>query len=351
MQSNDGLLGNTQPTSASQAGTAPCSSATEQAAPLRVVRADGAGAGGAPSIPPGGSHSARSILSLIEAHRAEMIRLERRPNTLKDHCCGYDALLGMGDTVDAIGQDNFCALKERWVAEDRSASYMNRRIAGMKMVTHWAAKWGIGLLAEDPLTRLAKIEMPRVKKDKRTFSLEEARAILKASEGTDWHLPFILYFSTGIRKTALMLCEGRDFDSDSHILTVRVGEGNKVNHQDELPVGVKAAERIVARSDQAATDPLFPSLTGGFRSPREPHRALQRACDKAGVLRGGCHAMRRCCATEVARMHGSSVASLVLGHADGGKRTLAETHYIQATAEDAREAVEELEAMLLHERK
>jgi integrase len=215
----------------------------------------------------------------------------------------------------------------------------------MKLVTRWAASFEVNLLSSDPLNELRKIAVSRIKKQKRTFTLDEARAILKAAEDTEWHLPFIIYFSTGIRKMALILRVGADFDHETKLLTVRVGEGNKVSHEDSLPLG-EAATQALIRRDIAAGDPLFPSPKGGFYAEKEPYRALQSACKKAGVPRGGCHAMRRCAATEIARMKGTDISSLILGHLDG-KRTLAEAQYIQATADDARDAVQSMEEALL----
>jgi len=56
--------------------------------------------------------------------------------------------------------------------------------------------------------------------------------------------------------------------------------------------------------------------------------------------------MRRCAATEIARLTGDNdMASLVLGHLDG-KRTLAAARYIQTIADDARKAVEAMEKAL-----
>ena len=229
-----------------------------------------------------------------------------------------------------------------------SDSQINRRIGQMKLVTRWASGFEIDLLPADPLADLRKLRVSRVKKEKRTFSLEEARKILAATEGTDWHLPFIIYLTTGARKTVLMLTEGRDWDSESHILTLRMGEGNKVNHEDRLPMGRFAAESLTASNGACPgrQTPLFPSSRGGFRSPKAPYNALQKACRAAGVEPGGCHAMRRCAATEIARMQGSDIASLVLGHSDG-KRTLAQAEYIDWIAEDARKAVQAMEDALL----
>lgn len=303
-----------------------------------------------------GSTPAASILSLIEAHRADCIRRGNRPNTMKDHEYGYSSLLALGATVEDINRGSLAALLRHWREQGMSDSQINRRIANMKLVTKWAAGFAIDRLPADPLADLHKEKVSRVKKDKRTFSLEEARAIIKATEGTDWHLPFIMYLSIGIRSRVLMLTEGRDWDSARRILTLRVMEGNKVAREQYMPVGSAASQAIESRG-AAVRDPLFPSIQGGVRSPKAPYNALQRACRAASkahpdnpVPPGGCHAMRRCTATEIARMQGSSVASLVLGHMDGQKKTLAETHYIQATAEDAREAVQAMEDALLDRR-
>ena len=287
------------------------------------------------------SAGTHSISYLVARHRQHMMTLARNSRDEMERY-SYPTLREFGADIADINRESmrrvYAGLKAR------GAKQVSRRFACAKRVLDWAADPLEGFLVENPMALLKPPKEGKREKG-RTFTLDEARAILREAEGSSWHLPFLVYFSTGVRKQALMLRTGADWNAETRTLTVRVGEGNKVKHEDAIPVGQAASSGLSARV-QSLSDPLFPSPSGAFYAKGTPYETLRGFCDAAGIPRGGCHAMRRCCATEITKIARSDIASLALGHLDG-KRSLTQARYIHAGPEDARTAVEELERRLL----
>jgi integrase len=311
----------------------------------RPLRGDDAGTGGETAPRPS---TARPISSIIDAHREELVRLRRAPNTISEYNnYGYKSLMKIGKTTDALTGENLLRFKETLLAAGRSVEHVNRHFAKMKAILKWASELTVNLVEKNPLDRLGRIPVAPDpdRAPKRTFTLDEARLLLHAADGTDLWLMLLIYLSTGMRKQEILRRVGGDWDGETKWLTVRIGPGNKTRREFNIPIGNVAAKRLDALN-VASAEPLFPGKRGGFYDPRVAYGVLAGVCKKAGVPRGGFHAMRRCMASILAKRTDCGTASLVLGHSDG-ERTLAKARYIQSFADDARDAVQSMETLLL----
>lgn len=291
--------------------------------------------------------------------------LSRRPGTITEvrgikGAAGILKKLFGRLPVAEFGPKALKLVREAMIAKDWSRTYTNKQVNRLKRMFRWAAEeelvpaevaarvWAVKAIRRgEPGIRETEAVEP-VKADQIAAVLPHVSAQVRTMVE--------LQQLTGMRPGEVVIMRGRDIDRTGPVWTYRPhfhkndhrGQGRLVflgpKCQELLAPWLAAAvtpesylfsprdaeeARNRARSGRRAT-PAWPShmqrnatkrKNGGGKRPRGDHyrptsycRAVQDACEKAGIPTWSPNQLRHAAATEIRREHGIEMARILLGH-------------------------------------
>jgi len=226
-----------------------------------------------------------------------------------------------------------------------SARTVNKEVATIKNMLNRGVE--LKLIGHNSLQALRPLKHTKLRKDRRSLSVEEVLAIFKASPD---HLKPVwrMFMCTAIRRSELTNMRFADIDFNNRVLTVQAYTAK--NHRErQIPLDDALVEMMVALRDQdlnrKSTDYVF-TTTIGTKLGNNLLKAFYRVCKAAGIDDGRCggsidlHALRASCAT-LMLAGGANIkdVQVILGHATPGF-TL--TVYAKMTQTGKRDAINAL---------
>jgi integrase len=204
-----------------------------------------------------------------------------------------------------------------------------RRIHSMlRKALNDAARWGlvsrnVCTLADPPPARLAAASRRR---SMRTWSAEELRQFLRATEEDAWHALWLVAATTGLRRSELLGLSWPEVDLDAHTLMVRstvlldTNGGYQLVHEQKSAVSGRtihfdARTRAALLEQRRFVDHLrdqvgppwqdhhlvFPRADGRWQNPQAVSAAFRRAVRRVGVPYVRFHDLRHTHATLLLR--------------------------------------------------
>ncbi len=261
-----------------------------------------------------------------------------------------------GDTpVAEFSPRRLKSLRQAWIDQGHCRTHINRQTHRVRHVF----KWGVQEELVDPAVLAALGAVPGLKRG-RTAARESEPVRPVPDEWVSAIEPFVsrqvwalvrLQQLTAARPSELLRMRPRDLDRSDEVWQFRPTHHKNAHrgHERVIYFGPRAqlvlrsflhgrpadaflfspieaeAERVARRSARRTTPPAYGNRPGKSRvrspkrAPRETYdrdsyrRAIQRACQKAGVPRWSPHQLRHSRATSVRRKYGLEGAQTILG--------------------------------------
>lgn len=256
----------------------------------------------------------------------------------------YGRLVGL---MEAHGDRPLEALDHKtilaWQASIGQYKASTRRLylSTISSFTRWLAKEGY--IATDPCLDCAKIREPR--RAPRALNPREVASLLASCETTRMYAVVWLMVGCGLRCIEVSRLDLRDWDRETHAITVR----GKADHERSIPVPtpVRLALEEYMRERGEGHGPLI--LGEGSKSPADRRisarwlsKRVARQCVTAGIHVPGdgrtAHSLRHTCASDVLeKCHDVRVVQELLGHQS---LETTQIYLRRATMDRMREAME-----------
>jgi len=197
-----------------------------------------------------------------------------------------------------------------------------------------------------------EVRAPRAKEG-RALSIAEARAFLRAAEGTEFEALWVLLLSSGLRLSEALALEWSDIDLESGALTVmkalievngvcEIAETKTKGSKRRVDLGSLALDTLKRRRPRRASGFVFTTSTGGHpRRSNLRQREFIPICNAAGIEGLTIHGLRHT-ATSIALAQGVPIVAVagMLGH--GSSRLVQERygHTLPTAHREASRAVD-----------
>jgi integrase len=234
--------------------------------------------------------------------------------------------------LDAISRDDVAAWVEAMRAkatprgEPLSETTVRSVFAILRVILRdAAAEFGF----QDPTHRIRFVGgVGEHRTQRETLTSEQTGQLLAAvAARAPWWLPQVAVLcTTGMRPSELYALTWGDFNTDAAVIRVRasavlgaVAEPKSARARRRVPIPREVAQLVAdSRLPGASDDELvFPSLTGGFRSPSTLLHFLRRVCIEEGLPVVGGRGLRRSFITQASDANlAQSALRHVVGHAD-----------------------------------
>lgn len=228
----------------------------------------------------------------------------------------------------------------KWVikkqAQGIKGQTINNGLSGLKTFTAWAEK--SGYVTRDPLASWEALPTAE-KKFRRDLTSPEVTGILAAEKEPEYKLRWMVYFFTGLRKTAgeALAWEWLDWDNRLIILPVEENKSRRTHRIPMHPELYLALKEWHNSHGSPKSGAVFPKLQRNYLLVR-----FKKVCQTVGIdLRGVClHSVRHTVATRIYEAADKNLKAVqeVLGHSNVATTAL----YLHVDDKLKREAMESL---------
>ncbi|MBP6859088.1 MAG: tyrosine-type recombinase/integrase [Candidatus Magasanikbacteria bacterium] len=204
--------------------------------------------------------------------------------------------------------------KATYLKHGLSPKTINNHLTVLRKCLRTACDW-------EKLENVPKIKLLRYPPtDQEFLSIEEGVKLANAAkEEPEWYAIILVALRTGMRLGELFGLKWQDIDFDQSVIRISRSivegiESSPKTHRERkvpFPESVKVALQAIGPKEGL----IFHRSDGRPLSHGIAEYALHRMCDKAGLRHIGWHALRRACASALARVRGNSLeAQRMLGH-------------------------------------
>lgn len=209
---------------------------------------------------------------------------------------------------------------EQYKSDKRNARLTNKTINNQLTILGTCLRAAQEWLDLTKMPKIQKLKIPPMRVD--FLSSEECDLLLAHAHGV-WHDIILMALRTGLRRGELKALNWADINWDNKTLIVRRAwcdcknglDAPKSNKQRHVPLTDELYRMLMRR--RRTTGLVFVDDRGQRVNSRRFGREIAKACERAGIRKITCHALRHTFASHLA-MRGAQVKAIqeLMGHAD-----------------------------------